>query len=665
MKPNIKTLALLAAAACASLLAQAEEVNYTDATLTQLWKCTNVNEVPELVVQGYGVDDTFILHDWYNGNIIQYDRNGAPGTVLATTGEWFSPALSHDEAGNWIVRQREWDYPLQSTYPELLLIKADGSQSESITFPSDMVPYVSGNTMMYLGQAEGDVFSAEGGRLCFTGAKADGIYVAKFRNGQLVPDESYKAAYVKDSGIEDISYSTEAYINAWKAADGTTHYLYVQRQENPIDMTLDEVNRTFHGNAIDVERGTMPDNCHRGQSNGYNMFALGGKNYMVLPASPNWLDGFLVIEVKDDFSFEVLSHHVNDYPRTQQQYDYESLSSNWLNVEPINATSCYIYQYFPWGYLAKYKFEVSSTPLETIVNDGTVGESYTVADDIIGVYVAVKDPRRVYAKDLGKHRYPSTIGASQVDYVRGVARLQAKDWDQSNWVLLDMGNANDAEALIGKVIEGGTLTGTLTDKLNPTMTVTDWKQPTEEQAYDVNNYVTCNFMTPNVQAGNDGKNYFFVEPKAQEYAMVNWATYRGQDHFSVLRTTETGETFGNQSGLAGEFDVDWSLYPGKYWEDFVFNNTYNFHAIVRYIPAEEPGSSAPRRAATQGRYMVFPLEGGAGIVTAVDTPHADRTVASVTYVDALGRVARTPHTGVNIVVTRYTDGTQSVVKTIK
>ena len=132
MRPNIKTLALLAAAACASLLAQAEEVNYTDATLTQLWKCTNVNEVPELVVQGYGVDDTFILHDWYNGNIIQYDRNGAPGTVLATTGEWFSPALSHDEAGNWIVRQREWDYPLQSTYPELLLIKADGSQSASI-----------------------------------------------------------------------------------------------------------------------------------------------------------------------------------------------------------------------------------------------------------------------------------------------------------------------------------------------------------------------------------------------------------------------------------------------------------------------------------------------------------------------------------------------------
>ena len=52
-------------------------------------------------------------------------------------------------------------------------------------------------------------------------------------------------------------------------------------------------------------------------------------------------------------------------------------------------------------------------------------------------------------------------------------------------------------------------------------------------------------------------------------------------------------------------------------------------------------------------------------VTEVTNIHAGREVQSVQYVNAMGQVSDRPFDGVNIVVTRYTDGTVSTVKTIK
>ena len=52
-------------------------------------------------------------------------------------------------------------------------------------------------------------------------------------------------------------------------------------------------------------------------------------------------------------------------------------------------------------------------------------------------------------------------------------------------------------------------------------------------------------------------------------------------------------------------------------------------------------------------------------VTEVTNIHAGREVQSVQYVNAMGQVSDRPFDGVNIIVTRYTDGTVSTVKTIK
>lgn len=304
--------------------------------------------------------------------------------------------------------------------------------------------------------------------------------------------------------------------------------------------------------------------------------------------------------------------------------------------------------------------KAEETPLVNIVNDGTVGKQYTIADDVMAIYIASKEPTRVYAKDDNNHRYP-TATSTGIDYVKSRARLQSGDWDQSNWVVLEFATAQEASQFVNGdnkgVIRGGTLTGELIDKLNPTMRVTAYQSPSAMQmqftGYDENNYVTSNFMSELVQTGLvSGNTYFFIQPKAQEYARVNWAMLDGNAHFSVPNNQQGS----NSDGLAGSFDADWSLYPGNAATDFETGLTYVFHAIVRYT-TDGAALRAPRRDASEGGYVVYPLEGGENTITAVVENWSDARPVQVKYVNAMGVMSDEPFEGLNIVVTRYSDGT--------
>ena len=401
-----------------------------------------------------------------------------------------------------------------------------------------------------------------------------------------------------------------------------------------------------------------------GTCTGANCFAFNGKNYIMFSTQPNWNDGFVIAELGTnadgtlDGTINVVARHINDYTTVGEG---NSSQCNWLNWEPRDSKSIYIYQYFPGFCMARYIFgiETEDTPLVVIVNDGAETETYTVADDILGVYIAQKDPTRVYAKDYNKHRHPSTIKDGETDFIKELAIedavLQDGDWDQSNWVLLDFGSNEEAQKYVGKVIKGGTLTGMLTNKLNPTMTVTESTVPTDEESYDENNYIGCNFMTPNVQSNiywhGETYNFFFIEPKPQEYVKVHWARYNGGSdaggHFDIV----------TDSDAKGSFNVDWSLYPGNWEQDFIIDNAYSFHAIVRYVEGTKAG-------AVEGNYMVFPLEGG-DIVTGISNITSDAQVAGVTYVNMLGYESTTPFKGINLVVTHYTNGTTRVSKELR
>ena len=670
-------------------LLETYEKGFNGAELEQVWVSDVVMDKPSRGIQGYGANDQFIIHNNYDGKLLYHDRNGWTGEEVVTKPR-SGKGISYDDAGNWIFRPMNQQNELQRELPELVLLSADGTQRSEIYFPESLLPdshIMTANAYSYMGTAVGDVFSEEGGQFVFTAAKentTDGLFVLRFRNGQLVENESFRAGFVKVQGgseIDQMVFTTEVYIHTWHASDGQLHYLYISRHENPIDMVLDEENHLFKGTIIDVENN-MPEGYRRGQSNGYSMFSMGGRNYMVYPAVPNYLDGFHVAEVNvQDGTIVHKAYHSNGYENFAENnpviYQFEANGNNWLNGEVINDSTAYIYQFFPWGYMAKYQFvdPIKDTPLVYIVNDGEQDNTYTIADDIIAVYIAEKEPTRLYAKDLGRHRFPSVKGADEVDYVKDRARLQTDVWDQSNWVLLDFNTEEEAREFLRLskgVIKGGTLTGKLTDKLNPTMTVTSYQLPEQWTGYVENKHVTANYMDPLVQTGKSGGKYFFVEPKAQEYVMIYWAKYDGHEsyHFRVPDSQQNSNT----DQLAGGFTVNWSLYPGNYLEDFIEGNTYNFHAIIRYT-ADHHGvlgggdlpSGAPLRdgeGVREGDYIVYPLEGGDDAITAVQELFSDLEPVEVTYVNMMGMRSTQPFDGVNIVVTRYNNGMTQVRKVI-
>ncbi len=292
--------------------------------------------------------------------------------------------------------------------------------------------------------------------------------------------------------------------------------------------------------------------------------------------------------------------------------------------------------------------------LADIVNDGEVGCTYVISDDILGVYIAEKESNKVYAKDLGLYRNPVVATGEQIDYVKDVAHLQSGDWDQSNWVMLEFDSNVEASQFANGIINGGTLSGVLTDKQNPTMQVTGYQIPEQMTSYATNNYVTANFMDTQVQHSSvSDKDYFFIQPKPQEYVYINWAMYDGGTHFSAPNNQDNS----NEAALLGSFNVDWSLYPGNPETDFEAGLTYNFHAIVRY-------TSRNRDGASEGGYAVYPCQNDA-TVTAIVENWNDMWPVEVMYVNAMGQTSDKPFDGLNIIVTRYSNGTITTTKVIK
>lgn len=623
-------------------------------TFEREWKSTAVPTSQDVLFtdyrQGFGQNNQFYIQNKNSSakKIEIYDQNGYVDDFAASG---LGSNITKDEAGNVLVRLGR--YPTNFARDrKLALIKADGSQSIELSLPTGTgCPTTRGD---YFGFAQGDFFSAEGGKMAYSTAGLDYFYVLEIKNGTDVGGFSVTLPY-KFGDDADVTFTSDALVQIWKDANGNSHYLAINNYENPIDIVLD-ANNNPTATTINIRSYSNYGSC-----TGANCFAFNGKNYIMFSTLLNWNDGFVIAELGTnadgtlDGTVNVVAQHVNDY--TEAMGDNVSSKCDWLNWEPRDSKSIYIYQYFPGYYMARYIFgiETDETPLVDIVNDGTVGETYTVADNILGVYIAQKDPTRVYAKDYGKHRYPSTIKDGETDFVKDDVHLQSdQGWDQSNWVLLDFGTSEKAQKYLGKVIKGGTLTGVLTNKLNPTMTVTESTVPTEAGSYDENHYIGCNFMDPNVQSNifwhGSTYNFFFVEPKPQEYVKVHWARYNGGSaagaHFDIV----------TDSQLKGSFNVDWSLYPRNWEQDFIIDNAYSFHAIVRYVEGTKAG-------AVEGDYMVFPLEGG-DIVTAIENVSTRGEVASVTYVNMLGIESPTPFSGINIVVTKYENGTR-ITKSMK
>lgn len=269
----------------------------------------------------------------------------------------------------------------------------------------------------------------------------------------------------------------------------------------------------------------------------------------------------------------------------------------------------------------------------------------------------------LFAKDMGKYKYPSQIGEGQIDFLgrveteyMGETKLQpVADFDQSNWVMLT-GVAN-ADIYVGKIIKGKSITGKLVDKVNPTIAVTSTPDFGDPNPYDPNIYIMPSF---NEEYYAPNSHFFFVAPKVQEYAYITWACYNAADgNFYTMID-------GNVDNLSGGIKVNWDYFPSGNPQD---GYVYEFDAILRKVaPAtssapllKDGNQSNPVTDDLSTDYIVYPLR-LYDVPTAINTVEATGKAVDVKYYNMMGIESSTPFNGVNIVVTTYDNGTRSNTK---
>ena len=334
---------------------------------------------------------------------------------------------------------------------------------------------------------------------------------------------------------------------------------------------------------------------------------------------------------------------------------------------------------------------IEKQPLAKIEKDGVKNGKYIVEDQLVIIYADV-DKGMLWCKDQGNKSIAKTEKQDgQIDYMREITKEQKKDWDQSNWVMLQFeqpAQNSDLENLLktatGKYIEPASIKGTYSDINNFTITMANQtlKLIDGGEPYVKNLYCPANFLPKNLNInGGEGAegiyhgepaHYFFMNPKVQEVCEITYAEWYGDNKFIVPLPTADNPTQ-NDSQIDGAFTVDWTYNvlgpnPPKLSE----GAAYKFYAVVQrtqnsgYLKANEP-SLEP-----SGDFIVYPLnldpnenDDYNNVITAIDNLQAGKTVTRVVYYNMMGVASDKPHQGINIVVTEYSDGSRTAVKMLR
>ena len=370
----------------------------------------------------------------------------------------------------------------------------------------------------------------------------------------------------------------------------------------------------------------------------------------------------------------------------------------------------------------EYNCEISLT-LADLVADGVENKKYTITDELQVAKVTWDDNQHkfaIFAKDdemYADKSYPTDgMDSYLIEYANQdstfINDVPQENYDQSNWIEILIPNSNvttkasDAyeseladlqTAYENKILKAGQVRGTYINALNPTIVMTTVPEVESSSEYSPNYYCPGNFLMENLDTDGAqsyrtdelaGGSYFMMEPKPQEFCKVVWAYFDGVSSYFVAAERE-GDLI-NGLRLRGSFKADMSLCEDKnvtaersVSECFAPSNTnsttstlYGFNAIVRKVVIDgNQSNGAPHRIAPysdgmedEPTYIVYPLNSGTTShenVTNVDETLVTKTVVSVHYYNMMGMESRTPFDGINVVVTRYSDGSTSTLKVIK
>lgn len=300
------------------------------------------------------------------------------------------------------------------------------------------------------------------------------------------------------------------------------------------------------------------------------------------------------------------------------------------------------------------------TTLANLAVNGTEGTAYQVNDEMVVAkkfqkagknYIVVKDAAqavRNFSTPVADDKFFNINGNKQEEYA------------QNNWMLVSL-----PVELYNQVNEKNTvtsITGTLDEKLNVAMTATNVVAG-EAADFAPNTYCPINFMGESSVKGNNTaytSSYYFATPKANEYANVVWAVYNVTDGAFYL-PSHTGSI--NVQEFKAAFNVDYSLNSVDNPE-LTSGAVYSFEALVKEVAVPTTDAKSTSDAST--KFVVYPLDLDADkVATGVNDVNSAKEVKGVSYFNMMGVESAQPFDGVNIMVTTYTDGTQSAAKVLR
>ncbi|MBQ1798790.1 MAG: hypothetical protein IIZ89_05400, partial [Muribaculaceae bacterium] len=360
------------------------------------------------------------------------------------------------------------------------------------------------------------------------------------------------------------------------------------------------------------------------------------------------------------------------------------------------------------------KVSASYVTLAEAIRYATESQPYYITDDLYVGHIS-KDGQYIYAKDArGSALNPFYPRA---DFTPNVEKDDnAYAYDQSNWVEIKLPagewiRKTDRNKYIGKTIAGGTLYGTFRTRNNPqieiatggmlpvfnpggyNVTLAQFDHDIAYEAFnynsfrddrngvgDLNLYHTGNFLTSVGDIDNTENpgtlinERFYVNPKILEVAAIRWAVYQDGKFYAPSNNNSAAGCIEIENNLSPDSDDSWwegsiTLQNGKVYllKGIVINkrSKYLFHK-----DDNDHHHNAPRRVsivpATPGdRYKIRLIDAYTDDeITGVNDVNINKTIESVRYINLMGAESSRAFDGVNIVVTKYTDGTTSTTKVV-
>ena len=355
MKKQLLTGALMLAGIMTLTPNVAEAKSAMDDCLELVWMNTGVSATKNFqndCRQATVINGKFYIQNHTTSKIEIWDETGKTGELASGPGT----NITRDEKGNILVRIGTFPNGAAKGKNELRIIPADGSAA--IDMPIDKI--TTGRADFW-GHVSGDVMSATGGVL-YTGTQwQPGMIEIPFVNGKQDAANTYNYGYKNPLGVGG-QFSTTSLVSVF-SCDPDAVSLLSPLKGATNDNSIQRLEMDADDNWVHVGYYITP---RHNSCAGFFIFKMGEQKFIVYSTGGNLADGFSVAKlatkdtnVKEDTDEAVrvgTKYAEMKEDNSDVMYSGNAFYSNHFYVEVESEKIAYIYQYYPNGYIAKYKF---------------------------------------------------------------------------------------------------------------------------------------------------------------------------------------------------------------------------------------------------------------------------------------------------------------------